>query len=487
MILNRLKKELARTGDLSERQFGFRERKQPTDALVEVLKKAEEAQDFSAAHRRLCAVITLDVKNAINSASWQVILESLRQRKIDEGLIAFLASYLKDRKLIIEAEGETQEIPLSSGVPQGSILGPTLWNISYDSLLRMEMPVGISLIGFADDIAMTIVEKDEKILMNKANTGLQRISNWMESKLLKFAPQKTEAIILTTKRKLKPICFSIESVDIIPSKAIKYLGVWLDPKLKFTEHIIRTIQKSGKTLTALSCIMPNIGGPRSSKRKILGSVIHSQILYAAPFWHTVTSNKSRTKKLAGIQRLTSIRIASAYRTISTEAVGVIAGVPPIDLLIEERKEIYNGVQKQIARGDLLDKWQESWVRGTNGRWTYNLIPDIRQWISNPCGETDYFVTQALSGHGCFMKYLTERKKRDSDSCNYCGNSDDAEHTLFRCTRWDYIRSDYKTHTGSVFNAENMMKYLTGTEEMWKLTAGILRQILEEKENYIRRQ
>lgn len=74
----------------------------------------------------------------------------------------------------------------------------------------MEMPVGISLIGFADDIAMTIVEKDEKILMNKANTGLQRISNWMESKLLKLAPQKTEAIILTTKRKVKPICFSIE-------------------------------------------------------------------------------------------------------------------------------------------------------------------------------------------------------------------------------------------------------------------------------------
>ncbi|XP_057652399.1 uncharacterized protein LOC130891589 [Diorhabda carinulata] len=136
----------------------------------------------------------------------------------------------------------------------------------------------------------------------------------------------------------------------MPTKAVKYLGVWLDTKLSFKQHIEKTIEKAEKTLSALANIMPNIGGPRASKRKILSSVVHSQILYGAPVWHTVSERKTFIAKLTRLQRKMAIRICSAYRTVSAEGVGVIAGLPPIELQAKERKERYDGVSKLDARG-----------------------------------------------------------------------------------------------------------------------------------------
>lgn len=481
LILIRLKIELVRTGGLAERQYGFMEGRQTVDAINNVTQIAREAATYAHQHRRLCAVITVDVQNAFNSASWQIILENLRRRGIEESLISVIASYLSQRKIILEAEDETKTVEISSGVPQGSVLGPTLWNILYDDLLKLEQPEGVTLIGFADDIAMTVVAETEHILMYKADTALQRVAEWLEARQLKLAPDKSEAVLLTTKRKIAPICFTILGTPIRLSKAVKYLGVWLDTKLTFAEHVKKTTEKVEKTITALTSLMPNIGGPRASKRKVMASVVHSQILYAAPVWHTVTQNKKLTRKLAKLQRLTSIRICSAYRTISTEAVGVIAGVPPIEFLILERTEKYNGEEARVARENVLSRWQQKWQTATYGRWTYQLIPSIQTWINRPYGEVDYYLTQALSGHGCFKKYLYDRRRAESDRCIYCDEVDDAEHTLFICIRWEETRRNYLLQTGLNFNWENMMASLCTSEETWQQAYRIVRTIMETKE------
>lgn len=62
-------------------------------------------------------------------------------------------SYLQDWKLLVNGN-EPKVVELSSGVPQGSVLGPTLWNVLYDSLLRIRLPLGVSFLAFADDVAI---------------------------------------------------------------------------------------------------------------------------------------------------------------------------------------------------------------------------------------------------------------------------------------------------------------------------------------------
>lgn len=204
------------------------------------------------------------------------------------------------------------------------------------------MPKDVTLIGFADDIAMVAVDRSEDWLMEKANLGPMRVLNWMDKNCLSLALEKTQAVLLTKRTKLKPVHFNLLGTRIVSGRSLKYLGVWLHSKLTFSIHGHRTIEKAEKTMSALSRLMPTITGPSESKRKTLACVMQSQILYAAPVWNNATNNKALTRKLTRVHRLMSIRVTRAYRTISAEAVEVIAAKPPIDLLINERANIYNG-------------------------------------------------------------------------------------------------------------------------------------------------
>ncbi|KAK9709087.1 hypothetical protein QE152_g26830 [Popillia japonica] len=96
--------------------------------------------------------------------------------------------------------------------------------------------------------------------------------------------------------------------------------------------------------------MPNLRGARASKRRILASVVHSQLLYGAPAWHTAVDSKRLVQRLSRVQRKVNIRVCSAYRTISAEGVTVIAGISPIELQVKEWVEVYNGTARNIGRG-----------------------------------------------------------------------------------------------------------------------------------------
>ncbi|KAA5590522.1 hypothetical protein F3H15_36375, partial [Pseudomonas aeruginosa] len=115
-----------------------------------------------------------------------------------------------------------------------------LWNILYDGVLRLELGDGAQLIGFADDLALVVSAKKEAELMAITNVALQKISAWMKQKRLHLAPEKTEAIVLSGRRKLSEICFTLQGVRVVPTDKLKYLGFWFDKSLKFGKHIEET-------------------------------------------------------------------------------------------------------------------------------------------------------------------------------------------------------------------------------------------------------
>lgn len=210
------------------------------------------------------------------------------------------------------------------------------------------------------------------------------------------------------------------------------------------------------------------------------------MLYAAPVWSKALKNKKLLAKLTRVQRLVNIRISSAYRTISAEGVGVIAGVPPIELLVEERVQRYYGAGKTAARDRLYERWQEKWATVMHAEWTRRLIPNVRKWVERPWGDTDYYITQALSGHGCFRNYLYNRRRTNTNVCDYCGELDDAEHTLFACPNWEGLRRTYTRETGEDLTATTMMRNLMASKEKWLPTYNIVRRIIETKEKDQRR-
>lgn len=187
---------------MSERQYGFRKGRSTIDAITEVSEIVRQAAEGSWRRRRLCAVVALDVANAFNSAKWEKIVTALCRKRVPEYLLEIIRNYLCDRAVEF---GEKGRQTVTCGVPQGSVLGPLLWNVMYDDLLRADFGESTrssssELVAFADDVAVVATGLTTPIIEKTMNTILERVANWMDANGLKLSIQKTEAIMQTSKR-----------------------------------------------------------------------------------------------------------------------------------------------------------------------------------------------------------------------------------------------------------------------------------------------
>jgi len=188
-----------------------------------------------------------------------VIDAALRRMRTPEYLVEMLKSWLSDRTLLTGAERTSRSV--TCGVPQGSVLGLALWNVAYSSLLRMEVPPGVQLIRFADDLAVVGTAVMGQLLEELVNPVLTKIDEWMTRHGLELAHQKTEAVILSRRRAYVPPRLLIGGHPITLYGKIRYLGVILDKNLTFAAHVDTVTKKASRTAAALTKLMPNIGGP----------------------------------------------------------------------------------------------------------------------------------------------------------------------------------------------------------------------------------
>ena len=86
--------------------------------------------------------------------------------------------------------------------------------------------------------------------------------------------------------------------------------------------------------------MPNIGGPRQPRRKLLASVVTSILTYGIAIWGEALKIKECRWKITAVNRLSALRVFCAFRTVSDEAMCVIAGMMPIEVPVVERKQLY---------------------------------------------------------------------------------------------------------------------------------------------------
>lgn len=200
LVLGRLNDHLDHTGKRSENQYGFRNGRSTLDAIERVLQTARGAALGAVQHRDICVAVSLDVRNAFNSAPWRNIGAALRSSLAPAYLNALIRSYLEGRNLLV---GETlQRRSVTCGVPQGSVLGPCLWNVFYDGLLNTEMPPGVQLVAFADDVTVIGTARTGELAGALMNPALQTIATWMRENGLQLAPQKSEFVELTKKKDL---------------------------------------------------------------------------------------------------------------------------------------------------------------------------------------------------------------------------------------------------------------------------------------------
>ena len=288
-------------------------------------------------------------------------------------------------------------------------------------------------------------------------------------------------------------------------KSMKYLGLTIDRNWKFNDHFDRIIPKAVGMAASLMRLMPNLRGPEERRRRLYANTVNSVIMYGAPIWaDAITKNRFIRENLRRIQRCVSLRVISAYRTVSHEAAAVLARQIPLDILAQEHARVYNRTCAAREKGLVLTDRQRSGLRNMEraesvSEWKRRLeegadrlpgatarecvVPILSEWINKRKGlGVTFRVTQVVTGHGCFNLYLYNIDRADSPVCAHCGSGmDTAGHTLLECSSWATQREQLYATFDRDFTLKSIFGDCVAEPSKWATFRNFCERTIKEKE------
>lgn len=344
---------------------------------------------------------------------------------------------------------------MEAGVPQGSVLGPVLWNVVFDEVVGLaEEDERSNIICYADDTLIIVTGNDLRLTQLKASLLVARTIIVIKRLGLSVAKEKTEAILFHKRGSIGlPASILVEDTSIKFSSSIKYLEIYIDVNWLFSSHFRYVEEKATRVVRALNRLMPNLRGPDEHRRRLFANVVLSVIQYGAPIWADVFIKKSCVQPgLYRLQRTIAQRVISAYRTVSSDAALLLARLPPIKLLASSRKRTYErlkelrdsgnieGVNKKEIREsefiNLCNVWRTILEKpNSSGEFTkLFIVPRLEEWLTRDTANgMTFHLTKVLTNHGCFSKYLYRIQKRPNNTCFMCGMDDEPHPKMTRTT------------------------------------------------------
>ena len=266
---------------LFENQHGFRKNKSCEKQLIELV--ADMTDNLDKGHQTEACV--LDFAKAFDKVNHQKLVSKLEEAGVCHQVNSWIQDFLSGRTQRVAVEGALSDTAsVTSGVPQGSVVGPTLF-LFYINDLPTNIKSTVRL--FADDTILYNTAQNHVDLQN----DLDRLHAWEEKWDMEFHPAKCQHLTVTRKTKPVDLPLRLHSTTIPKTDHIKYLGVTVDSKLTWTRHIHNITAKANSTLgfakRTLTTPAPDL---RSLAYKQL---VRPVLEYASGAWDSITPNLTK--------------------------------------------------------------------------------------------------------------------------------------------------------------------------------------------------
>jgi len=275
IIVSSMMRHLEGNNLLHDNQHGFRRNRSCDTQLLDFTHNLMTSMQAG----NQTDIIVMDFAKAFDSVPHTHLLFKLRRLGVDPDTVEWIKSFLQGRSQRVLLEGaSSSEVPVLSGVPQGSVIGPVLFLV-YINDLSQGLTSDIRL--FADDTVLSreVKTQDDAIALQQ---DLHKLEVWSNRWSLKFHPKKCQVMRVTRARTTITHRYTLFDTELQQSDQVKYLGVNFSSDMKWNAHIDAVKSKANSKLGFLRRNV-RIASTRL-KSQLYTTVVRSNLEYASTVW-----------------------------------------------------------------------------------------------------------------------------------------------------------------------------------------------------------
>lgn len=285
-------------------QYGFRPNHSTIDATAEFIANITDNLE----NKMMTLSIYLDLSKAFDTIDHPMLIDKLEHYGVRGNCLNWFKSYLSNRSQFVKINNTVSDTrQIICGVPQGSVLGPLLF-IIYTNDLPNSL-THTSAIIFADDTTIYTKSKNIASLYENANYDLKSLHDWFKTNKLSLNVSKTNYMLFANSTKTQADSdihkIQIGTDEIMPKKSVKFLGITIDDRLNWHDHIVSVKNKMSRTLYNLKMIKNIL--PKYVLKTLYTTLLQPYMDYGILLWGA--TNQCHLNKLNVIQK-------KAIRTIT---------------------------------------------------------------------------------------------------------------------------------------------------------------------------
>ena len=248
-----------------------------------VLIRLIEDWKKSLDNKNIVGAVLIDLSKAFDCIPHDLLIAKMSAYGFSMDTLVFMYSYLKRRKQSVKINNTESLLKiLISGVPQGSILGPILFNLFINDLFLFIKKANLA--NFADDNTLYAASKDISTLLEILKSETEEAIKWFETNNMFANPDKFQAIVVHHNKNVKgDYNIDVNNIKIKSTNSVKLLGVEIDNNLNFGKHVSSLCQKAANQLNAISRLKNYMG--KKEIEVLINSFIYSNFNYCPLVWH----------------------------------------------------------------------------------------------------------------------------------------------------------------------------------------------------------